>query len=137
MSCAIQHTACQVNITGANCTSSHCALIPKHRLHLLDTACMLCIYEYRLFTLAVSQALAKPKTDRSCIFSHSLKPPTLQRRYRQSHRLAAQDSQADTDPPRNPLFANNPQFAAAFSHVVTRQGDEAVYSGAQAAKPAE
>lgn len=83
------------------------------------------------------QALAKPKTDRSCIFSHSLKPPTLQRRYRQSHRLAAQDSQADTDPPRNPLFANNPQFAAAFSHVVTRQGDEAVYSGAQAAKPAE
>ncbi len=60
----------------------------------------------------------------------------MQRRARQLQRSAAQDSEVQAEPPGNPLFASNPQFAAAFAQAVTRQGDEAVYSGTPA-KPEE
>ena len=37
----------------------------------------------------------------------------------------------------NPLFANNPQFAAAFQQAVQRQGDDVVFSGAPMPPPEE
>ena len=37
----------------------------------------------------------------------------------------------------NPLFANNPQFAAAFQQAVQRQGDDVVFSGAPMTPPEE
>ena len=76
--------------------------------------------------------------------AQSLQPQTLQRKPRWSQRTAAQEheveGQVDASAPANainPLFAGNPQFAAAFSEAVTRQGDEVVYSGAAAAQPEE
>ncbi|KAL0046931.1 hypothetical protein WJX82_001995 [Trebouxia sp. C0006] len=70
-------------------------------------------------------------------FGRSSQPPKLLRRSRKPKRIAAQDRQVDSEAPGNPLFANNPQFAAAFSQAVTRQGDEAVFSGAAAAPTEE
>ncbi|DBB00898.1 hypothetical protein WJX77_001430 [Trebouxia sp. C0004] len=93
---------------------------------------------------AVTQACHHPHTApaisqaHSCrTFGRSLQSPKLLGRSRAPKRIAAEDRQVESEAPGNPLFANNPQFAAAFSQAVTRQGDEAVLSGAAAAPPEE
>ncbi|DBA78473.1 TPA: hypothetical protein ACH3X2_007962 [Trebouxia sp. C0005] len=78
-------------------------------------------------------APAIPQAHSCRTFGRSLQPPQLLRRSRKPKRIAAEGRQVDSEAPGNPLFANNPQFAAAFSQAVTRQGDEAVFSGAAAA----
>ena len=61
---------------------------------------------------------------------------TLPKRASKLQRTVAQAG-AEGQIPGNPLFANNPQFAAALQSVAARQGDEALFSAPPAVVPEE
>ena len=76
-----------------------------------------------------------------CLQASAMRPKPqlaqrLQRQPKQQQRAVAQNG-SEGGVPSNPLFANNPQFAAALQSVAARQGDEALFSAPAAAPPEE